>query len=63
MPPSTAARSSSPGAAIELAAKIAISSAAQVAVFLIPAVALISWAIDPLALSFRQVELIAPLAV
>jgi Ca2+:H+ antiporter len=44
---------------IKLAAEIATSSAAQVAVFLIPAVALISWAIDPLALSFRQVELVA----
>jgi len=42
---------------IKLAAEIATSSAAQVAVFLIPAVALLSWAIDPLALSFRQVEL------
>jgi Ca2+:H+ antiporter len=44
---------------ITLAAEIAMSSAAQVAVFLIPAVALASWAIDPLALSFRQVELAA----
>ncbi len=42
---------------IKLAVEIATSSAAQVAVFLIPAVALLSWAIDPLALSFRQVEL------
>ena len=42
---------------IELAAEIALSSAAQVAVFLIPAVALLSWLIDPLALSFRQVEI------
>ncbi|MEX0817067.1 MAG: hypothetical protein WD027_06460, partial [Gaiellales bacterium] len=31
----------------------------QVAVFLIPAVALLAWAIDPLALSFRPVELAA----
>jgi calcium/proton exchanger cax len=30
-----------------------------VAVFLIPAVALLSWAIEPLALSFRQVEIAA----
>ena len=35
---------------IMLAAEIALSSAAQVAVFLIPAVALLSWLIDPLAL-------------
>ena len=42
---------------IQLAAEIALSSAAQVAVFLIPAVALLSWLIDPLALSFRPVEI------
>jgi Ca2+:H+ antiporter len=42
---------------IMLAAEIALASAAQVAVFLIPAVALLSWLIDPLALSFRQVEM------
>jgi Ca2+:H+ antiporter len=41
---------------IQLAVEIALSSAAQVAVFLIPAVALLSLAIEPLALSFRQVE-------
>jgi Ca2+/H+ antiporter len=29
-----------------------------VAVFLIPAVALLSWLIEPLALSFRQVEIL-----
>jgi Ca2+:H+ antiporter len=44
---------------LKLAAEIALSSSAQVAVFLIPAVALLSWAIEPLALSFRPVELIA----
>jgi Ca2+:H+ antiporter len=44
---------------IALAAEIALSSAAQVAVFLIPAVALLAWAIEPLALSFRPVELAA----
>jgi Ca2+:H+ antiporter len=44
---------------IKLAVEIALSSSAQVAVFLIPAVALLSWAIDPLALSFRPVELAA----
>jgi Ca2+:H+ antiporter len=42
---------------IRLAAEIALSSAAQVAVFLIPAVVLLSWLIEPLALSFRQVEI------
>ncbi len=44
---------------IALAGEIALSSAAQVAVFLIPAVALLSWLIDPLALSFREVEIAA----
>ena len=44
---------------VKLAAEIALSSAAQVAVFLIPAVALLSWLIDPLALGFRQVEIAA----
>jgi Ca2+:H+ antiporter len=46
---------------ITLAAEIALSSAAQVAVFLIPAVALLSWLprLEPLALSFRQVEILA----
>ena len=42
---------------IKLAAEIALASAAQVAVFLIPAVAIISWAIEPLSLAFRPVEL------
>ena len=42
---------------IKLAAEIALASSAQVAVFLIPAVALLAWAIEPLALSFRQVEI------
>jgi Ca2+:H+ antiporter len=44
---------------IKLAAEIALASSAQVAVFLIPAVALLSWLIDPLALSFRVVEVVA----
>jgi Ca2+:H+ antiporter len=44
---------------IALAGEIALSSAAQVAVFLIPAVALLSWLIEPLALSFREVEIAA----
>jgi Ca2+:H+ antiporter len=42
---------------LKLAAEIALSSAAQVAVFLIPAVALLAWAFDPLALTFRPVEI------
>jgi Ca2+:H+ antiporter len=44
---------------IKLAAEIALASGAQVAVFLIPAVAIISWAIDPLSLAFRPVEIAA----
>jgi Ca2+:H+ antiporter len=44
---------------IALAAEIALSSAAQVAVFLIPAVALLSWLLEPLPLTFRPVELAA----
>ena len=44
---------------IKLAAEIALASSAQVAVFLIPAVALISWLIEPLALSFREIEIAA----
>ncbi|MGL6278875.1 MAG: calcium/proton exchanger [Gaiella sp.] len=44
---------------IKLAAEIALASAAQVAVFLIPAVELLSWLIDPLALGFRKVEIAA----
>lgn len=44
---------------IMLAAEIALASSAQVAVFLIPAVALLAWLIDPLSLAFREIELIA----
>ena len=44
---------------IALAAEIALASAAQVAVFLVPAVVLLSWLIEPLALSFRPVEIAA----
>jgi Ca2+:H+ antiporter len=44
---------------IKLAAEIALSSSAQVAVFLIPAVALLALLIEPLALAFRQVEIAA----
>ena len=47
---------------IKLAAEIALASSAQVAVFLIPAVALLALLIEPLALAFRKVE-IAALAV
>src|ERR687891_1176697 len=47
------------GGKIKLAAEIAPASTAQVAVVLIPAVALLSWAIEPLALSFRPIELAA----
>ena len=43
---------------IKLAAEIALASSAQVAVFLIPAVALLSWALTPLALSFRVIEVV-----
>ena len=42
---------------IKLAAEIALSSSAQVAVFLIPAVVLLSLPIDSLTLSFREVEI------
>ena len=44
---------------VELAAEIALASAAQVAVFLIPLVTLLSWLIEPLALGFREVEIAA----
>ncbi|HUQ22566.1 MAG TPA: calcium/proton exchanger [Gaiellaceae bacterium] len=47
---------------IKLATEIALSSSAQVAVFLIPAVALLALLIEPLALALREVE-IAALAV
>jgi Ca2+:H+ antiporter len=42
---------------VTLATEIALSSSAQVAVFLIPAVTILSWAINPLTLAFRQVEI------
>lgn len=42
---------------IKLAAEIALASSAQVAVFLIPAVALLALLIDPLALALRKVEI------
>jgi Ca2+:H+ antiporter len=44
---------------IKLAAEIALASSAQVAVFLIPAVVLLSLLIEPLSLAFRQVEIFA----
>ena len=44
---------------ITLAAEIALASAAQVAVFLVPAVTLLALLIDPLALGFRVVEIAA----
>jgi Ca2+:H+ antiporter len=42
---------------LRLAAEIGLASASQVAGFLIPVVAILSWAIDPLALSMRPIEL------
>ncbi len=42
---------------VKLATEIALSSGAQVGVFLIPAVVLLSWAFNPLTLAFRQVEI------
>jgi Ca2+:H+ antiporter len=44
---------------VGLAVEIALASSAQVAVFLVPAVAIVAWAIHPLALSFRWIELAA----
>jgi Ca2+:H+ antiporter len=42
---------------VKLATEIALSSSAQVAVFLVPAVAVLSWTIQPLSLAFREVEI------
>jgi Ca2+:H+ antiporter len=42
---------------VRLATEISLASSAQVAGLLIPLVALASWAIEPLALSFRPIEL------
>lgn len=44
---------------VDLATEISLASSSQVAGFLIPVVALLSWAIDPLTLSFRAIELAA----
>jgi Ca2+:H+ antiporter len=43
---------------VELAAEIPLSSGAQVALFVIPVVVLVSYAINPLPLAFRPVELL-----
>jgi Ca2+:H+ antiporter len=44
---------------VKLAVEIPLASSAQIAGLLIPLVALISWAFEPLALSFRPVEVMA----
>jgi Ca2+:H+ antiporter len=44
---------------VRLAVEIPLASSSQIAGMLLPLVALISWAFEPLALSFRPVELIA----
>jgi Ca2+:H+ antiporter len=44
---------------LRLATEIALASSAQVAGLLIPAVALLAWAIHPMALSFRAIELVS----
>jgi Ca2+:H+ antiporter len=44
---------------IKLAVEIPLASSAQIAGLLIPLVALLSWFFEPLALSFRPVELAA----
>ena len=47
---------------IKLATEIALASSAQVAGFLIPVIVLFSWALDPLALAFRPIEVAAMFA-
>jgi Ca2+:H+ antiporter len=42
---------------LRLAAEIGLASASQVAAFLIPVIAILSWTIEPLALSLRPIEL------
>jgi Ca2+:H+ antiporter len=42
---------------VKLATEIALSSSAQVAVFLVPTVTILSWTMKPLTLAFRQIEL------
>jgi Ca2+:H+ antiporter len=43
---------------LKLAADVALESAAQVAAFLVPAIALVSWVVNPLPLAFSLVELV-----
>jgi Ca2+:H+ antiporter len=47
---------------IRLATEIALASSAQVAGFLIPVIVLLSWALHPLALAFRPIEVAAMVA-
>jgi Ca2+:H+ antiporter len=44
---------------VKLAVEIPLASSAQIAGLLIPLIVLISWAFEPLALSFRPIELVA----
>ena len=44
---------------VKLAVEISMASSAQIAGLLIPLVVLIFWSFDPLALSFRPIELVA----
>jgi Ca2+:H+ antiporter len=44
---------------VQLAVEIPLASSAQIAGLLIPLIALISWGFEPIALSFRPVELVA----
>ena len=44
---------------VKLAVEIPLASSAQIAGLLIPLIALISWGFEPLALSFRPIELVA----
>ena len=44
---------------VKLAVEIPLASSAQIAGLLIPLIALISWAFEPIALSFRPIELVA----
>lgn len=44
---------------VKLAVEISLASSAQIAGLLIPVVALVSWGFEPLALSFRPIELTA----
>jgi Ca2+:H+ antiporter len=43
----------------QLATEIPLASSAQIAGFVIPAIALLSWTIDPMSLAFRPIELAA----